>query len=207
MLHPSIRMVAADGLDRQGAPRPLDGGSMPPARRLQHEAGESLDEESFERFYQRTAKPLWAYLKRVSGRADLADDLLQEAFLRFLNRPAGVPRLDDGVAYLYRIATNLLRDRWRRQQREQGWLRELLSRDRWLVARDAQQRVDLERGLAQLAPRDRALLWLAYVDGYAHREIAEILAVEPGSVRVMLFRAKKKLASRLVPEKQKEQEG
>lgn len=217
MLFPGIRAAAdsASEPDRSGtrladrasrkpsSPVPVESSEQDGSR--QRETTGSFDEESFELFYQRTAGPLWGYLRRISGRTDLADDLLQDAYLRFLNRPFSVPEVVDDVAYLYRIATNLLRDRWRREQREQGWLRDKLRlRDRWLVARDTQQRVDLERGLAQLAPRDRALLWLAYVDGYDHREIAEILAVKAGSVRVMLFRAKKKLALKLAPGKNKE---
>src|SRR5262252_6155400 len=73
-----------------------------------------MDDEAFAAFYQRTAKPLWAYLARVSGNATLADDLVQESYLRFL----GANLREDGEVvhrrYLFRIGTNLLRDHWRR---------------------------------------------------------------------------------------------
>ena len=48
-----------------------------------------------------------------------------------------------------------------------------------------------------LAPRDRALLWLAHVEGYDHREIARVLGLQESSVRVILFRARKKLEKEL----------
>src|ERR1700756_4175407 len=77
-----------------------------------------MDSDEFAAFYERSARPLWAYLARVSGDAALADDLLQESYIRFLS--ADAPRrgeMDGEVAarrYLFRIGTNLLRDHWRR---------------------------------------------------------------------------------------------
>jgi RNA polymerase sigma-70 factor (ECF subfamily) len=52
----------------------------------------------------------------------------------------------------------------------------------------------------RLPRRDAALLWLAYVDGHDHAEMAEILEVKPASVRVLLSRARARLADLLQPE-------
>src|ERR1700679_3107640 len=74
----------------------------------------AMDSDLFAGFYGRSARPLWAYLARVSGDPALADDLLQESYVRFL---CGAPPQDGEVAarrYLFRIGTNLLRDHWRR---------------------------------------------------------------------------------------------
>jgi len=49
------------------------------------------------------------------------------------------------------------------------------------------------REFAALAPRERALLWLAYVEGENHQEIADALGLARGSVKVLLFRARAKL--------------
>jgi RNA polymerase sigma-70 factor (ECF subfamily) len=46
----------------------------------------------------------------------------------------------------------------------------------------------------QLKPRERALLWMAYVEGFDHREIGAALQLGERSVRVLLFRARRKLA-------------
>ena len=77
-------------------------------------AGLVMDEDTFRAFYDRTARGVWAYLARVTGDRQLADDLLQETFYRFLR--AGAPY--DSEAHrrnsLYRIATNLARDARRR---------------------------------------------------------------------------------------------
>jgi len=74
----------------------------------------AMDSDQFAAFYERSAKPLWAYLARASGNAALADDLMQESYVRFLC--AGFPGDGEvaGRRYLFRIASNLLRDYWRR---------------------------------------------------------------------------------------------
>src|SRR5580692_320924 len=80
--------------------------------------GPPMDSEAFSGFYERSARSLWAYLARVSGNPALADDLMQEAYLRFLGAAGRTSVPADGEVacrrYLFRIATNLLRDHWRR---------------------------------------------------------------------------------------------
>ena len=75
-----------------------------------------MDEEAFRGFYDRTSRMLWAYLERLTGDRQSADDLLQESYYRFLRSGATL----DGEAhrrhYLFRIATNLVRDRIRRSR-------------------------------------------------------------------------------------------
>jgi len=162
------------------------------------EAGLGLDGEEFERFHAGTATGLWAYLRRLGGDPDLADDVLQESYVKFLNYvdPSSEEREKRG--YLYRIATNLMRDGWRRDRRERLGLSWLFGR--WQEpGRDGtvSVRMDLEAVFSRLEPRERAILWLAYVEEYDHREIAGIVGVKEGSVRVLLFRARKKAAREL----------
>jgi RNA polymerase sigma-70 factor (ECF subfamily) len=51
--------------------------------------------------------------------------------------------------------------------------------------------------MAELSPRDRQMLWLAYVEGASHREIAKALGLRAASIRSMLFRARQRLAEQL----------
>jgi RNA polymerase sigma-70 factor, ECF subfamily len=159
-----------------------------------------MDEQTFRVFYDNTARPLWSYLSRVSGNAAVADDLVQESYYRFLR--ADLKSSDPAYQknYLFRIATNLAHDHWRalpRRERLEGQLERTLSEsapsdDR--TAEHVQQRSDLGRALAQLKPRERELLWLAYVEGSSHKEIAEVVGLREGSIRLLLFRARRKLA-------------
>src|ERR1700756_3630391 len=75
----------------------------------------SVNQDAFRVFYSRTKGSLWAYLLRISRRPDVADDLLQESYCRLL--AANLPEMDaaESRSYLFRIATNLLHDRWRRE--------------------------------------------------------------------------------------------
>ena len=78
----------------------------------------SMDATAFRAFYEESAPRLFAYLLRISGERALAEDLLQEAYCRFL--ATELPRMDNAQrrSYLFRVATNLLRDRWRRHKED-----------------------------------------------------------------------------------------
>ncbi|MBW8713797.1 MAG: sigma-70 family RNA polymerase sigma factor, partial [Acidobacteria bacterium] len=65
------------------------------------------------------------------------------------------------------------------------------------VAAETERRTDLARAMSRLRPRERAMLWLAYAQGSTHRDIAGILGVKTQSVRLMLFRARQRLAQLL----------
>jgi RNA polymerase sigma-70 factor, ECF subfamily len=155
-----------------------------------------MDEQTFRDFYEKTSHPLWSYLSRLSGDAALAEDLVQETYYRFLR--ADLKSADEAYRknYLFRIGTNLTRDHWRRQPREgrlkAGSTEEIRTDDR--TAERIQQSSDLGRVLKRLKPREREILWLAYVEGSSHKEIAEVVGLRTGSIRLLLFRARHKMA-------------
>lgn len=155
----------------------------------------TMDETAFRDLYHRTARPLRAYLLRSCGNLALADDLVQESFLRMLR--SGFEGEDDEHRrrYLYRIGTNLLRDHFRRTKPETDRVPE---RDEERGHDEVTHlRSDVGGAMAEIGPRDRQMLWLAYVEGASHDEIAEVLGIRSASVRSMLFRARKRLAGEL----------
>src|SRR5688500_20241289 len=77
-----------------------------------------MDETIFEELYEKTARPLWAYVARISESATAADDILQETFLRFLNSPPKNNDRREATPYLYTIATTLVYDPFRNLKRE-----------------------------------------------------------------------------------------
>lgn len=160
-----------------------------------------MDETIFEEIYEQTARPLWAYVARISGSATVADDILQETYLRFLNSPPRQNDLKQAKPYLYKIATNLVYDRFRRLKREGG--QEDLSPEKSEPAVENlfREKIEMTQVFSRLKEQERALLWLAYVEGCEHREIAGILKLNSMSVRVLLFRARRRLARLLESEK------
>jgi RNA polymerase sigma-70 factor, ECF subfamily len=161
-----------------------------------------MTEEAFRAFYELSARPVWAYLARITGDARLADDLLQEAYYRFLRTRADFESDDHRRNYLFRIATNLVRDHRRRsghQERhlnESGVHHEAMSGGPQESER-AVRRLDLARAMERMKPRERSLLWLAYAQGCSHQEIAERLGVKKASLKALLFRARKRLVGLL----------
>ncbi len=156
------------------------------------EAGGLLDEAAFQRLHGETARPLWGYLYRVLGDGSDADDLMQEAYLRMLRAPVANLPADEQRAYLFRIAGNLAVDRYRKRKRD-AELHGAIERDAPRSAAPAARDLDVARTFGALTPQERALLWLAYVEGSAHQEIAASLRIKPASVRVLLFRARRRL--------------
>lgn len=170
-----------------------------------------MDEATFETLYEETARPLWSYVYRVSGDATLADDILQETYYRFLRAPRMKPRAKMDRAqtksYLYRIAGNLLRDHWRGQKREWQFsdnANEIAAANA-SDGTDTPDTIDLDRHFQGLKPQERSLLWLAYVEGNEHKEIARMLGLKEKSIRVLLFRARQKLSG-LLQQKARDEE-
>src|SRR5262245_62244108 len=158
-----------------------------------------MDEAGFQAFYRRHGRALWSYLCRMVGNQAHADDLVQEAFCKFLVAPVGA--LDEAAqrAYLFRIATNLVIDQWRKRTREQQALDQFApsftpappaSAAAGPALEGQGLSIDMARTFSELKPRERALLWLAYVEGSEHDEIASSLGLKPKSIRVLLFRAR-----------------
>lgn len=156
-----------------------------------------MDEEAFRGFYTRTAGMVWAYLARATNDPAAADDLLQEAYYRLLRSRTVFESEDHRRNYLFRIATNLIRDRYRRPRPDSAQLPEHGEdniRAAGDLAQETQQRADLQRAMARLSHRERELVWLAYGQGSTHQEIAGALGLKTGSVKPLLFRARRKLA-------------
>lgn len=98
--------------------------------------------------------------------------------------------------YLYRIATNQVHDYFRKRDRETA-----LSADVPIAppGRAVETGRDVQRALQSLEPRDRSLLWLAYVEQSSHREIASATGLKESNIRPMLYRARQRMLALLHP--------
>lgn len=169
-------LSTADAAARTGAPRPMD-------------------EARFEAFYRRTAGSLWSYLYRMTGDSAAADDLVQKAFFRMLRANPAFESEEHARRWIFKVATNLTLDWFRETRRERS--REAIDPGERIVTESREMRHDMARTFAELKPRERALLWLAHVEEEDHDSISQALGVKSGSVRVLLFRARKRLAELL----------
>ncbi len=150
-------------------------------------------DQAFADVFADRSGPLYRYISGLSGDAALAEDIVQESFVR-LYRRGRMP--DDPAAWLVSVAHNLWRDDRRRDVRrtrllslrkdELPTLGESPATDATTLASERVQTV--HQALARLPERDRKLLLLRH-SGFAYREIAEVLHVAPGSVGTLLVRA------------------
>ena len=156
----------------------------------------SMTEDEFRSFYGTTVHPLRGYLARLSGDLSLADGLAQEVYCRFLEVATPPADADGCRRYVFRIATNLFHDHYRRTRRERSIDAAPEPADHGLERR-LHLSSDVGQALECLKPRQRALLWLAYVEGLQHREIADVLGLSALTIRPLLFRARRRLAHEL----------
>ena len=141
----------------------------------------------------------------------LADDLMQETYLRMLRRPLHELDAAQRKAYLFKAAHSAFVDYLRAHRREVRWAEQQVYPDATdaadfdaVVARECRPGqspvdlpIDVQRVFDTLKARQQTLLWLAYVEGFNHEEIAEVIGVNARSVRVLLSRARAELAARL----------
>ena len=157
-----------------------------------------MNEEAFRQFYAQTARPVWLYLARMTGDRRLADDLLQDAYYRFLRVSTSFESDEHRRHYLFRIATNLVRDHRRRSRTGDaavGQHEETLPDNAGDASERMARQIDLTRAMERLKPRERSLLWLAYAQGWSHEEIAATLGLKATSLKSLLHRARRRLAT------------
>lgn len=150
------------------------------------------NEDQFKVFYEKHSKPFWRFIFKSCGDESMADDILQESYFKFIR--ANPQNLNEHQlkAYLYKIAVRLIIDHKRKIQVEQKSLSNISFENR--KDADIFLSMDMEILFKQLKLKERTLLWLAYIEGYTHREISEITGTKEKGIRVQLFRIKKKFA-------------
>jgi RNA polymerase sigma-70 factor, ECF subfamily len=153
---------------------------------------------------------VWGLAYRLTGSAEDADDVVQEAFARLVAQPAQSP-IEEPGPWLARVATNLGIDALRRRRRRAyvgPWLPSPIETPEadWIDAQpsedpDPEARYGLVESatyafliaLEALGPRQRAVLLLRDVLGSSARETADIVGTSEGSVRVLHLRARRAL--------------
>jgi RNA polymerase sigma factor (sigma-70 family) len=162
--------------------------------------------EVFARLFDEYARPLRSYLAGRVG-THVADDLVGETFLVALRRRATYdPEQASVRSWLYGIATNLLRNHVRQEERgfrltaKAGAVEESVENHDSVVARrvDAEARMrTLAGALAKLSEQDRDVLLLTSWAGLEPSEVAVALGIPPSTVRSRLHRLRQRLQTLL----------
>jgi RNA polymerase sigma-70 factor (ECF subfamily) len=131
---------------------------------------------------------LFAFLYRMCGDADLAEELMQETFVRALQAAKRYRPTAAISTWLFSIAANLIRDRWRRQARrsQELPLEELALPGPGTTEDQALRHMGFEEvreALVQLPLEQRSALILRYYHDLSYEEIAQVLACPIGTVR------------------------
>lgn len=152
----------------------------------------------FEALYEQHSRALWYYLLKILRDPGLADDVFQETFYRMWRvKPRGLHPAQE-KAYLYRIGTRIMIDLKRKEKRTgKYFINHDIEDENEAPAIESPFEGDLKPCFDQLSSKERSLLWLAYVEEYNHRDISKIMGIKENTVKVMLFRAKRKLIALL----------
>jgi RNA polymerase sigma-70 factor (ECF subfamily) len=159
------------------------------------------DRVNVTQLFQEHYDGLYRYLVRLTGDPDLAADAAQEAFVRLVERP---PQDRHLRAWLYAVATNVVRDTARARAR---WLTLLMGspdrapvgdtpRSADVVLESSERQRHVRAALDRLSWKERTVL-LMREEGFAHHEIAAAVGTTTGSVGTMLSRALHKLSTEL----------
>jgi RNA polymerase sigma-70 factor (ECF subfamily) len=154
-------------------------------------------EQAFDHYHQ----AVFSFAYRLTGRTDLAEDITQECFLAFVKAPG---RFDEGrgtvKTYLFAIARNLAF----KNGRDSRFEAQFDSGDP-LETEDPRQNIEtsslVERAVAELPPLQREALILFEYEGFTLEEIAGVAAVDSGTIKSRLHRARERLKRTLAPRK------
>jgi RNA polymerase sigma-70 factor (ECF subfamily) len=161
-----------------GGPRGLEGAAAAGA------------EELFKGVYPKLA----GWVRRLVDDDDTAHEIASEAFVRLLGRWT---KVDNPQSYLYMIATNLVRDHWRKTERERRAMRTVTAGANLDPVTNPAQDVDVRNLIESLPPRLRDPFLLHYYGGFGIRDIATMLKRPEGTIKADLFAARGKLKTAL----------
>lgn len=187
------------GRAHNGPPAEARGASASRFSHVDGPHGESIDDRglhepiSFEELFEAEQHRLFRALCLITRDVHEAEDIGQEAFVRVLERWDRVGSMVDPVGYLYRVAMNVFRSRYRRTVVAARRVFANVGRDE---ISEVDERDSVVRMLAGLNGQQRAALVLTSLLGYSSDEAGGMLGMSGSTVRVLTTRARTTLRKR-----------
>jgi RNA polymerase sigma-70 factor (ECF subfamily) len=160
--------------------------------------GRAGDLAAMESLYETFKRPVFGLIYRHTQNRAVAEDLLQDVFLKVFSNMGTVRDAATFPGWVFRIAVNTCYS-YLRQKRAQGDRLVPLDdlggnvEDRTTEAVEQDLRVPLEQAIQTLAPRLRSVFVLHDVQGFKHEEIAKVLGCSVGTSKSQLFKARIRL--------------
>ena len=180
----------------------------PDDRELVRAIAGARDEAAFRRLYRRHTPALYRLALRLGdGDEPWAEELVQRAWIRAVERLDGFAWRSALRTWLSGILVNCARESWRERRAALETAGPLDPPAAPASGGDPLDRVDLERAIAALPPGCRQVLVLHDVEGFTHEEVAAMLDIEPGTSKSQLFQARRRLREQLAPGPRLERRG
>ncbi len=151
------------------------------------------DEDTVRELYEGCYRRLVGQVFAICGNAGEAEDAVQEAFVRAVEKPRRFAQMDNQEAWLRTVALNVLRSRYRRATRFHGLLSRQPAPETTTTGMSA-DRVALVDALRQLPYEQREAITLHHIVDLPIREIAAQLGVAEGTIKARLTRGRARLA-------------
>jgi RNA polymerase sigma-70 factor (ECF subfamily) len=156
-------------------------------------AGRAVAEQLFAANYPKLA----GWVRRLVDDDETAHEIASEAFVRLMSRWTKPGNMENPQSYLYMIATNLVRDHWRKLERERRAMRTVTSGGDLEPVLEPAQDVDVRELLKAVPARLREPFLLHYYAGFSVREVAGLLKRPEGTIKADLYHARAKLREML----------
>jgi RNA polymerase sigma-70 factor (ECF subfamily) len=160
---------------------------------------EERNVESFEQVYEEVFSVLIKIAYHITGSVDVSEEICQEAFVKYISRASKIPTIEQSRYWLIRVVKNMCYNYVKRKGREGRAVDrikemprpELYSGEQELIRKEARETV--QRALMEIPLKLRTVLILKEYGQLSYREIAAVLGITEGNVKVRVYRARNEL--------------
>ena len=157
------------------------------------------EKQSFEQLYNEVFPIVYKVSYHITGDSGAAEDICQEAFIKYYNRPVPLPSMNDAKYWLIRVVKNLSFNYSKREKRKLKVFDKIKNEpyysedtgEKETLKKETKETVN--RMLEKLPEKLKAPLVLREFSGMNYKEIAKVLGISESNVKVRIFRARENI--------------